>query len=282
MSFTADTLSGERILITGGGSGLGRAMAIGFAKSGAEVAVIGRREGPLKGTVDTIREAGGVAEYAHGVDIRDFDAIDQAVGDLEDRLGPITGLVNNAAGNFLACAEDISPNGFDAIVRIVLHGTFHATNACGRRWIAREQGGTVLSMVTTYAWTGSAFVVPSACAKAGVLALTRSLAVEWATYGIRLNAIAPGPFPTEGAFSKLMPPGMDEQAREAIPLKRFGEHQELSDLATYMMSSMSAYMTGEVVTIDGGEWLQNGQEFGRFAQYPRDNLKAILGQIRKG
>jgi len=282
LSFTADTLEGERILVTGGGTGLGRAMAEGFARCGAEVAVCGRREEPLKATVEAIRTAGGTAEYAHGVDVRDAAAMDQAVGDLETRLGPLSGLVNNAAGNFLACAEDISPNGFDAVVRIVLHGTFHATQACGKRWIERGEGGTVLSIVTTYAWTGSAFVVPSACAKAGVLAMTRSLAVEWATYGIRLNAIAPGPFPTEGAFSKLMPPGMDEEAREAVPLKRFGEKQELSDLATYLMSSMAAYMTGEVVTIDGGEWLQNGQEFGRFARYPRENVKAILHSIRGG
>ena len=282
MSFTPDTLKDQRILVTGGGTGLGRAMAEGFASAGAVVAVLGRREAPLQETVGAIRAAGGTADYAHGVDIRDAAALDEAVGDLEQRLGPLTGLVNNAAGNFLACAEDISPNGFDAVVRIVLHGSFHATQACGRRWIERGDGGTVLSIVTTYAWTGSAFVVPSACAKAGVLAMTRSLAVEWATYGIRLNAIAPGPFPTEGAFSKLMPPGMDEEARQAVPLKRFGEPSELSDLATYLMSSMSAYMTGEVVTIDGGEWLQNGQEFGRFARYPRENVKAILSQIRKG
>ena len=282
MGFTADTLDQETILVTGGGGGLGRSMAVGFAKAGAKVAVCGRREDPLKETVALIQEAGGTAAYAAGVDVRDADKVEAGVAHLEDRLGPITGLVNNAAGNFLACTEDISPNGFNAVVGIVLNGTFHATQAVGKRWIERGTHGTVLSIVTTYAWTGSAFVVPSACAKAGVLAMTRSLAVEWAHYGIRLNAIAPGPFPTDGAFSKLMPPGMDEEARQAIPLKRFGEHQELSDLATYLMSSMSAYVTGEVVTIDGGEWLANGQEFGRFTKFPRENVKAILKQIRGG
>lgn len=282
MGFTADTLAGETFLITGGGGGLGQAMALGFAAAGAKVGVVGRREDPLRDTVKQIRDAGGTAAYSAGFDVRQPDAVEAGVTAIEDQLGPVTGLVNNAAGNFLACTEDISPNGFDAVVRIVLHGTFHCTQALGKRWIERGHAGRVLSIVTTYAWTGSAFVVPSACAKAGVLAMTRSLAVEWANYGIRLNAIAPGPFPTEGAFSKLMPPGMDEEAREAIPLKRFGEKQELSDLATYLMSDMSAYMTGEVVTIDGGEWLANGQEFGRFTKYPRDNVKAILKQIRGG
>ncbi|MCP4804962.1 MAG: SDR family oxidoreductase [Proteobacteria bacterium] len=255
-------------------------MAIGFAAAGAKVAVVGRREDPLKETVALITEAGGTAAYSAGFDVRDPAAVEAGVTVIEDQLGPVTGLVNNAAGNFLACTEDISPNGFNAIVSIVLHGSFHCTSTLGKRWIERGHAGRVLSIVTTYAWTGSAFVVPSACAKAGVLAMTRSLAVEWAEYGIRLNAIAPGPFPTKGAFAKLMPPGMDEEAKAAIPLKRFGKPDELADLATYLMSDMAAYVTGEVVTIDGGEWLANGQEFGRFTKYPRDNVKAILKQIR--
>lgn len=277
--FQPDVLSEQRILITGGGSGLGRAMAERMAEVGAAVAVLGRREKPLEETVAAIRDAGGKAAWA-SADVRDPEQMRAAIDRVESELGPLDGLVNNAAGNFLSCTEDLSANAFDSVVQIVLNGTFHATQELGRRWIERGTRGSMLSIVTTYAWMGSPFVVPSACAKAGVLALVRSLAVEWATYGIRSNAIAPGPFPTEGAFSRLMPPAMVEQARKAVPLARFGEPRELADLAVYLMSPMAGYVTGECVVIDGGEWLHNGQEFSRFADLPRDQVKQMLAALK--
>jgi NAD(P)-dependent dehydrogenase (short-subunit alcohol dehydrogenase family) len=194
--------------------------------------------------------------------------------------------VNNAAGNFLARSEKLTPNGFRSVVEIVLFGTFHCTLACGRRMISQGEGGRILNIATTYAFTGSAFVLPSACAKAGVVALTRSLAVEWGRYRIRVNAIAPGPFPTEGAFSRLMLPGMEESALTRIPLGRFGEHEELANLAAYMMSPYSAYMTGEVVVLDGGEWLMSGGGFNALTLLDPDQLDSIFqflrGKTQKG
>ncbi|MSP91512.1 MAG: SDR family oxidoreductase [Myxococcales bacterium] len=277
--FRHDALQGEVIVISGGGTGLGRAMAERFAALGARVGVFGRREAPLQEVVGAIQGAGSHAAWATA-DVRDADQIKAAIDSLERQLGPATGLVNNAAGNFLATTEDLSPNAFDAIVRIVLHGSFHCTRDLGRRWIARGTPGKVLSIVTTYAWTGSAFVVPSACAKAGVLAMTKSLAVEWATYGIRLNAIAPGPFPTEGAFSKLMPKELEEDALRQVPLGRFGDPAELADLAVYLLGPASAYMTGECVVLDGGEHLKAGQEFARFVDLPRDVVKGMMAALR--
>lgn len=277
--FTPDTLADKRILITGGGSGLGRAMAEQFARAGAAVAVLGRRPDPLRETCEALRALGAQAAWA-SADVRDPASVQAAVDELEGTLGPLNGLVNNAAGNFLCAAEDLSPNAFNSVVQIVLYGTFHCTQELGRRWIARGSGGTLLNIVTTYAWMGSAFVLPSAAAKAGVLAMTRSLAVEWATYGIRANAIAPGPIPTEGAFSRLMGPGMEEEAKQHVPLGRFGRPEELAWLATWLLSDMSAWQTGDCVTLDGGEWLLNGQEFSRYAMFPRENVKAMLGVMR--
>lgn len=277
--FQPDLLDGQTLLITGGGSGLGRGMAERFASLGARVGILGRRTAPLEETVEAITAADGTTAWA-SADVRDPAQLTAAVDSLEEALGPINGLVNNAAGNFLACSEDLSANAFDAVVQIVLYGTFNTTQLLGRRWIERQCPGQILSIVTTYAWMGSAFVLPSACAKAGVLALTRSLAVEWGTYGIRANAIAPGPFPTEGAFSRLMPPGFMEQAKKLNPLGRFGEPQELADLAAYLMSPMAAYFNGECVTVDGGEWLKNGQEFGKFTEWPREKVKATLAAMK--
>ena len=278
--FKDDLLAGQKILVTGGGTGLGRAMAERFGALGAHIGICGRRQEPLEETVAAIRDAGGTAAWAQ-TDVRDPQAIRAAVDSIEEDLGELTGLVNNAAGNFLAFTEDLSPNAFDAVVKIVLYGTFHTTQELGRRWIERGQGGHhVLSIVTTYAWTGSPFVVPSACAKAGVFAMTRSLAVEWGTYGIRFNSIAPGPFPTEGAFSRLMPEGFLEQAQQHNPLGRFGEPPELADLASYMFAPGAGYINGECVTIDGGEWLKSGQEFASFTNAPREQLKAQLAAMR--
>lgn len=277
--FEANVLEGQTILITGGGSGLGRAMAERMASVGAAVAVLGRREGPLEETVQALRESGAKAAWA-SADVRDAQALAEAVDSVEGELGPLTGLVNNAAGNFLACSEDLSVNAFNSVVQIVLNGTFHATREVGRRWIERGTPGTTLAIVTTYAWMGSPFVLPSACAKAGVLAMVRSLAVEWAAYGIRSNAIAPGPFPTEGAFSRLMPEAAQEEARQAVPLKRFGEPAELADLAVYLMSPGAGFVNGECVVIDGGEWLHQGQEFSRFTDLPREKVKGMLEALK--
>ena len=280
-SFHPEILSGEHVVVTGGGTGLGKAMATRFASLGARVTVCGRRPEPLDDTVDDIEGRGGAAE---GIpcNVRDPEAVENFFAEAEERQGNVTRLVNNAAANFLAASEDISPNGFDAIIKTNLYGSFYCTRACGRRWLEREQGGVVLSIATTYAETGSAFVLPSAMSKAGVVAMTKSLAAEWGTAGIRLNAVGPGPFPTEGAWSRLSPPGMDleEQMRERIPLGRFGEPEELANLAVFLLSDLSSYMNGAFLTYDGGEVLAAGGQFNQFTQLPREQIKDLFEQMR--
>ena len=217
--------------------------------------MLGRRPEPLRDTVER-DPRGGRQGRGRPCDVRDPEAVRAAFDAVEGELGPANQLVNNAAGNFLSASEDLSPNAFNSVVQIVLYGTFHCTSELGRRLIARKQTGEVLAITTTYAATGSAFVLPSAAAKAGVRAIIQSLAVEWAAYGIRLNAIAPGPFPTEGAFSRLMPGSeMEKQALRARPARRFGEHWELTNLVAYLMSDASPYQTGDEVTLDGAEAL---------------------------
>jgi NAD(P)-dependent dehydrogenase (short-subunit alcohol dehydrogenase family) len=278
--FRDDLLEGRTVLVTGGGSGLGLSMATAFAGLGARVAITGRSAERLAAAAETIDPS---SERVHAVpcDVRDFAAVEGMVAGVEERFGGVDVLVNNAAGNFLAATEDLSPNGFSAVVQTVLHGTFHCTLAVGRRMIEAGRGGSILNIVTTYAWTGSAFVVPSAAAKAGVLAMTRSLAVEWASYGIRSNAIAPGPFPTEGAWNALRPtPELEAEARARIPAGRFGRHEELANLAVFLVSDAAPFVTGEVVTIDGGEWIGSGGEFNGLTRVPRDQLKAALRSMR--
>jgi NAD(P)-dependent dehydrogenase (short-subunit alcohol dehydrogenase family) len=256
-------LKGRAIFLTGGGTGLGRSMALHFAKLGARMFIVGRREEPLREVCDEIHRGGGAAAYTT-CDVRDYAAVEAAAQKAEQEFSRIDTVVNNAAGNFMARTEKLTPNAFNAVVGIVLNGTFNCTQAFGKRWIAQKLGGNVLNIVATYAAAncGSGFVVPSACAKAGVLAMTRSLAVEWARYHIRLNAIAPGPFPTEGAWSRLMPSKQfEEHAKDAHPMKRFGRHEELTNLAVFLLSDAAEYINGECVVIDGAGWLRGAGEF---------------------
>jgi NAD(P)-dependent dehydrogenase (short-subunit alcohol dehydrogenase family) len=278
--FQSNLLKGRTVFVTGGGTGLGRSMALRFAELGANLFLAGRRPEPLEQTVKEIQAKGARAAFA-SCDVRDFATVEKAIEAAEKELGRVDTLVNNAAGNFIARTEKLSPNAFSAVIGIVLQGTFHCTLALGRRWIAARQPGTVLNIVTTYAETGSGFVVPSACAKAGVLAMTRSLAVEWARYNIRLNAIAPGPFPTEGAWSRLMPSKeYEEHSKKQHPMKRFGRHEELANLAVYLLSQQADYVNGECVVIDGGQWLRGAGEFNDLIELP-DAVWEMLEQARK-
>ena len=275
--FTPDTLAKKRILVTGGGSGLGLAMAAAFLKHGAAVAICGRDEAKLAAAKQQFPSLRTVQ-----CDVRDYAQVSAMFDALAADFGLPDSLVNNAAGNFLCASEELSPNGFKTVVDIVLHGSFNCTNVLGKRLIDAKQSGTVLSIVTTYTEVGSSFVLPSACAKAGVYAMTTSLAYEWATYGIRLNAIAPGPFPTKGAWDRLVPNASLEQAfKSRVPLGRFGEPEELSNLAVFLLSDLSSYITGECVTIDGGERLNAGQFNFVAQQMPRAELKQLLKSFKR-
>lgn len=278
--FKADLLAGKVALVTGGGSGLGLSAVSKFLELGARVAIVGRTQQRLEEAARQLDA--GDRLFLHTCDVREAEQVEQAVAAIYDGFTAVDIVVNNAAGNFLAATEDLSPNAFDAVVRTVLHGTFNVTTAVGRRMIEQQRGGVFLNIITTYAWTGSAFVVPSAVAKAGVLALTRSLAVEWAAYGIRLNAIAPGPFPTEGAWSRLLPtPELEKESLSRIPLGRFGEHDEFANLAAFLVSDAAPYINGECVTIDGGAWLASGGLFNGLTRVPRAQVKDALRKFRR-
>ncbi len=263
-------LKDKTIIVTGGGTGLGKSMGTYFLELGANLVITSRKKEVLDNTATELSQKTGGKVLAVACDVRKYDEIENVIKATEKEFGQIHGIVNNAAGNFISPTERLSHRAFDIVVDIVLKGTYYTTLAAGKNWIARKQPGTFLNIVTTYAWTGSGYVVPSACGKAGVLALTRSLAVEWAKYKIRSNAIAPGPFPTEGAWSRLLPGELVKKFDPAqrIPLKRVGEHQELANLAAYLMSDFSSYVNGEVITIDGGEWLRNGGEFSHLEMVP--------------
>ncbi len=279
--FREDLLKGKTIIITGGGSGLGKSMAARFGELGANLVIASRRQQVIQDAADELRNTGAEV-LGLTCDVRDVASVQALVDRTKKQFGTIDVLLNNAAGNFISPTENLSPNGFKVVVDIVLHGTFNCTHAVGKEMIANG-GGSILNIVATYAWTGSGYVVPSAAAKAGVLAITRSLAVEWAKYGIRSNAIAPGPFPTKGAWSRLAPPGLgiEKKMKNRIPLKRFGEHIELANLASYLISDEAGYINGEVVTIDGGEWLKGAGQFNDLDKMPKMAWKAMDAMRKK-
>ena len=280
--FEKNLLNGQTIVITGGGTGLGKSMSRRFGELGANLVISGRRKEKLEETADEFSKLGINVLTCPG-DVRKLEDVELMTSQAIDKFGKIDGLLNNAAGNFISPTEMLSPNAFKVVIDIVLMGTWNCTSTIGKEMIKNKKGN-VLSIVTTYAWTGSPYVVPSAAAKAGVLAMTRSLAVEWGKHNIRFNAIAPGPFPTKGAWSRLMPPGFEDfedGMKDKIPMKRFGERHELENLASYLMSDGSAYINGEVVTIDGGEWLAGAAEFSQLSKIPDSMWKAMAERRKK-
>ncbi|MFC4817295.1 SDR family oxidoreductase [Flavobacterium sp. GCM10023249] len=287
MNFSAkmlrdNALADKVIVITGGGSGLGKAMTKYFMELGAKVAITSRDLDKLKTTAQELETETGGKCLPLQCDVRHYDQVEALLAEVLKAYGKVDVLLNNAAGNFISPTERLSANAWDTIIDIVLKGSKNCTLAFGKHWIDKKQTNTnVLNIVTTYAWTGSAYVVPSATAKAGVLAMTRSLAVEWAKYGIRTNAIAPGPFPTKGAWDRLLPGDLKDKfdLAKKVPLKRVGDHQELANLAAYLVSDFSAYVNGEVITIDGGEWLQGAGQFNLLESVPNelwDMLEAMI------
>jgi len=278
-----DSLKDKVIVVTGGGSGLGKAMTTYFLQLGAKVVITSRNLDKLKNTAKELEEKTGGEVLPLQCDVRNYDEVEAMLAATLEKFGKADGLLNNAAGNFISPTERLSANAFDTIIDIVLKGTKNCTLAFGKHWIKiKQEKATVLNIVTTYAWTGSAYVVPSATAKAGVLAMTRSLAVEWAKYGMRFNAIAPGPFPTKGAWDRLLPGELKDEfdMKKKIPLRRVGEHQELANLAAYLMSDFSSYINGEVITIDGGEWLQGAGEFNMLQKIPEQMWDMLEMMIR--
>ena len=278
-----DALKGKTIVVTGGGSGLGKAMTKYFMELGANVAITSRDLEKLKNTAKELESETGGTCLPLQCDVRHYEEVEKMLEGVIEKFGSADVLLNNAAGNFISPTERLSANAFDTIIDIVLKGSKNCTLAFGKHWIdKKETNKTILNIVTTYAWTGSAYVVPSATAKAGVLAMTRSLAVEWAKYGIRSNAIAPGPFPTKGAWDRLLPGDLKEKfdLAKKVPLKRVGEHQELANLAAYLVSDFSGYVNGEVITIDGGEWLKGAGQFNLLEAIPEEMWDQLEAMIR--
>ena len=278
-----DSLKDKVIVITGGGTGLGKAMGNYFVELGANLVIASRKKNVLDATAKELSKGNNQTILPVQCNVTDYSSVENLLKTSIDKFGRVDVLLNNAAGNFISPTERLSNRAFDIIINIVLKGTYNCTLAFGKHWIKNKQKATVLNIITTYAFTGSAYVVPSAAAKAGVLALTRSLSVEWAKYGIRFNAIAPGPFPTKGAWDRLLPGDMKDKydLAKRVPLKRVGEHQELANLAAYLVSDFSAYINGEVITIDGGEWLKGAGQFNMLEAVPEEMWDSIEQMVRK-
>ncbi len=279
-----DALDDKVIVVTGGGSGLGKSMTRYFMELGAKVAITSRDIEKLRTTAQELEAETGGKCLPLACDVRSYEQVETMLKGVLDHYGRVDVLLNNAAGNFISPTERLSANAFDTIIDIVLKGSKNCTLAFGKHWIdAKQPSSVILNIVTTYAWTGSAYVVPSATAKAGVLAMTRSLAVEWAKYGIRSNAIAPGPFPTKGAWDRLLPGDLKEKfdLSKKVPLNRVGNHQELANLAAYLVSDFSAYINGEVITIDGGEWLKGAGQFNLLEAVPDEMWDMLEMMIKK-
>ena len=279
--FESDLLKDKNIIITGGGTGLGKSMGMRFGELGAKIVITSRKQEVLDETAKEMKSA-GISVLPIAGDVRNPEEVDRVVQKTRESFGTIDGLVNNAAGNFISPTENLTPGGFKAVTDIVLGGTFNFTLSAGKEMIQSESG-SILNIITTYAWTGSGYVVPSAAAKGGILAMTRSLGSEWGKYGIRTNAIAPGPFPTKGAWSRLVPPGfgIEKKMKNRIPLKRFGEHIELANLASFIMSDYAGYINGEVITIDGGEWVKGAGQFNDLDKLPKMVWKTMKMMRKK-
>ena len=277
--FKKDLLKGKRILVTGGGTGLGKEMASHYAEHGADLYICGRRENVLKDTAEQLIDNYGVNIKYEPLDIRASTDVDSYIERIFEE-GPLDGLVNNAAGNFISPTKDLSHKGFDAIANIVFHGTFYITHSVGKRWIEANHKGSIVSILTTWVWTGSPYVVPSAMSKSGINAMTQSLAAEWGKYGIKINAIAPGPFPTKGAWERLNPGAGDDNSMGTIPLGRVGEMNELQNLATFLMADGCDYLTGQTIAIDGAQYLTGGGTFSNLDKLSDEDWDQMRAMIR--
>ena len=278
-----DTFKDKTILVTGGGTGLGKSISKHILELGGKIIITSRRNEVIEKTANEFNELYPNSTLHIAGDVREIKDVENVINTGFEKFGNIDMLINNAAGNFISPTERLSANAFSVIIDIVLKGTCNYTLTLGKKWIDNKNEGTILNIATTYAMTGSGYVIPSAAAKGGVLTLTRSIAAEWAKYNIRCNAVAPGPFPTEGAWSRLVPPGFSKfmDLKKRVPLKRVGEHQELANLCAYLLSDYSAYITGEIITIDGGEWIYNAGQFSRLDKIPSKLWGLIEKTIRK-
>jgi len=279
----ADTFKDKTVLITGGGTGLGKSIAKHILELGGKTIITSRRNEVIEKTANEFNNLYPDSTLHIAGDVREIKDVENIINTGFEKFGSIDMLINNAAGNFISPTERLSANAFSVIIDIVLKGTCNYTLTLGKKWSENKNEGTILNIATTYAMTGSGYVIPSAAAKGGVLTLTRSIAAEWAKYNIRCNAVAPGPFPTEGAWSRLVPPGFSKfmDLKKRVPLKRVGEHQELANLCAYLLSDYSAYITGEIITIDGGEWIYNAGQFSRLDKIPSKLWGLIEKTIRK-
>ena len=278
--FKDNLLKDKRILVTGGGTGLGKEMVSHFARHGAQVYICGRRGNVLEDTANELKEKYGVDIKHEPLDIRSPQDVDDYIGRIFEE-GPLDGLVNNAAGNFISPTKDLSSRGFDAIANIVFHGTFYMTHSVGKRWIELGHKGSIVNILTTWIWTGSPYVVPSAMSKSGIHAMTQSLAAEWGKYGIKINGIAPGPFPTKGAWDRLNPDSNDDGMTNTVPLGRVGEMEELQNLATFLMADGCDYLTGQTIGLDGGQYLTGGGTFSQLDKLSDEDWENMRKLIRE-